>query len=370
VVAQDRPEELPSEAQFQPGDVEKLPAPLAAVPAMVEAAKALQKQDLPAASKAIDSAISLAMTPALAAGLGFLAIEAGDEIVARKAALRALQFSGVYPRARTLAARVALLGGRIDEAQKAIEELDPGSADVAVVRAVVAYESLETTDLKGALEALGNAAVGPAFSALEAAPGIITGSAFPAPAALEEMAAPDKPWGELIAIDAALETGNLALAEKLLAKRSVETLRPVHLRRLARLRRFQGKLDAALEASGAAAEGGVAMPLLLERIYQLLAKEDATNAKQLAAKYPTLLGPLSGWVGVLTDVASKQAASAAVRLTKLELPPDESPIAVKVLVARALVVGKDKRAKAYVTALSRKLPKNPDVLAAATAGGD
>ncbi|MES1186083.1 MAG: hypothetical protein ABUL60_19885 [Myxococcales bacterium] len=365
VVSPDRPDELPSEAQLQPGDAEQLPAPLAAVPAMVEAAKALNKQDLPAASKAIDSAITLAMTPALAAGLGFLAIEAGDEVVARKAALRALQFSGVYPRARTLAARVALLGGRIDEAQKAIEELDPSSADVAVVRAVVAYESLETADLKSALENLGNSAVGPAFSALDAAPGIITGTAFPTPDKLEAMAAPDKPWGELIAVDAALETGNLPLADKLLSKRSLETLRPVHLRRLARLRRLQGKLDESLRASAAAAEGGMALPLLLERVYELLAKEDVAGAKQLAAKYPALLGPLSGWVGVLTDVASKQAASATVRLTKLDLPPDESPILVRVLVARALMSGKDKRAKPYLTVLLKKLPKNPDVLAAA-----
>ncbi len=365
VVSHDRPDELPSEAQLQPADTEQLPAPLAAVPAMVEAAKALNKQDLPAASKAIDSAISLAMTPALAAGLGFLAIDAGDEVVARKAALRALQFSAVYPRARTLAARVALLGGRIDEAQKAIEELDPASADVAVVRAVVAYESLETQDLKGALEALGNSAVGPAFSALDAAPGVINGTAFPAPDQLTDMAAPDKPWGELVAVDAALETGNLVLAEKLLGKRSLETLRPVHLRRLARLRRLQGKLDDALRASAAAAEGGMALPLLLERVYELLAKDDVASAKQLAAKYPSLLGPLAGWVGVLTDVASKQAASATVRLSKLDLPPDESPIAVRVLVARALMTGKDKRSHAYVTALLKKLPKNPDVLAAA-----
>jgi predicted Zn-dependent protease len=365
VVQPDRPDELPSDAQLQASDIEKLPAPLAAVPAMVDAAKALNKQDLAGASKAIDSAIGLAMTPALAAGLGFLAIEAGDEVVARKAALRALQFSGVYPRARTLAARVALLGGRIDEAQKAIEELDPGSTEVAVVRAVVAYESLESADLKGALESLGNSAVGPAFAALDAAPGVINGTAFPKPEQLEELAAPDKPWGELVAIDAALETGNLALAEKLLGKRSLETLRPVHLRRLARLRRFQGKTDEALRASAAAAEAGMALPLLLERVYELLAKDDVAGAKQIAAKYPSLLGPLSGWVGVLTDVAGKQAASATVRLTKLDLPPDESPIAVRVLVARALMAGKDKRAKAYVTALARKLPRNPDVLAAA-----
>jgi hypothetical protein len=366
VVSHDRPDELPADAQLQPGDVEQLPAPLAAVPAMVEAAKALNKQDLAAASKAIDSAINLAMTPALASGLGFLAIEAGDEVVARKAALRALQFSGVYPRARTLAARVALLGGRIDEAQKAIEGLDPASSDVAIVRAVVAYESLEGADLKSALESLSNSAVGPAFSALDAAPGIINGSAFPAPAELEQMAAPDKPWGELVAVDAALETGNLALADKLLGKHSLETLRPVHLRRLARLRRLQGKLDESLRASAAAAEGGMALPLLLERIYELLAKEDVAGAKQLAAKYPSLLGPLSGWVGVLTDVASKQAASATIRLTKLDLPPDESPILVRILVARALMSGKDKRATPYLTALIKKLPKNPDVLAAAS----
>jgi hypothetical protein len=365
VVSHDRPDDVPSEAQLQPADIEQLPAPLAAVPAMVEAARALNKQDLPAASKAIDSAINLAMTPALAAGLGFLAIEAGDEVVARKAALRALQFSGVYPRARTLAARVALLGGRIDEAQKAIEELDPASADVAVVRAVVAYESLESADLKSALESLGNSAVGPAFSALDAAPGVINGSAFPPPDKLEAMAAPEKPWGELIAIDAAIETGNLALADKLLSKRSLDSLRPVHLRRLARLRRLQGKLDEALRASAAAAEGGMALPLLLERIYELLAKDDVAGAKQLAAKYPALLGPLSGWVGVLTDVANKQAASATVRLTKLDLPPDESSIAVRVLVARALMSGKDKRAKPYLGLLLKKMPKNPDVLAAA-----
>jgi hypothetical protein len=370
VVSSGRSDELPSEAQLQPGDAEKLPAPLAAVPAMVDSAKALSKGDLSGASKAIDSAINQAMTPALAAGLGFLAIEAGDEVVARKAALRALQFSAVYPRARTLAARVALLGGRIDEAQKAIEELDPASADVAVVRAVVAYESLESSDLKGALEALSNSAVGSAFSALEAAPGVINGTAFPPADQLEALAAPDKPWGELIAVDAAIETGNLPLADKILSKRSLETLRPVHLRRLARLRRLQGKLDEALQASTAASEGGMAMPLLLERVYELLAKDQVAPAKQLAAKFPTLLGPLAGWVGVLTDVASKQAAAATVRLTKLELPPDESPIAVRVLVARALTVAKDKRAKPYVTALMKKLPKNPDVLAAATATAD
>ncbi len=141
VVDSERPESLPDDAKLEPGDAEKLPAPLNGVPAMVEAVQAMRAGDLPKVSRAIDSAVTGAMTPSLATGLGFLAIEAGGEQLARKAALRALQFAAVY-RARTLAARVALLGGRLDEAQKAIEELDPAAPDVAVVRGVVAYEAM------------------------------------------------------------------------------------------------------------------------------------------------------------------------------------------------------------------------------------
>src|SRR6185503_6105946 len=134
------------------------------------------------------AAIAMSETPSLAVTPGFLAIDIGHEQLARKAALRALSFAALYPRARILAAGVALLGGRLDEAQKAVEELEPSSADVAVVRASVA--------------------------------------------------------------DAALETGNLPAAERILGARAVENLRPVHALRLARLRRYQGKSAEALAASG------------------------------------------------------------------------------------------------------------------------
>ena len=195
VVDSDRPDAPPDEAKLQPGDAEKLPAPLSGVPAMVEAVQAMRAGDLPKVSHAIDSAVASAMTPSLATGLGFLAIEAGDEQLARKAALRALQFAAVYPRARTLAARVALLGGRLEEAQKAIEGLDPGSPDVAVVRGVVAYESLEPGDLEGALRSLGELAqTRQAYAGLAAGPGLLTGRAYPSPEKLEAMASPATPW--------------------------------------------------------------------------------------------------------------------------------------------------------------------------------
>lgn len=366
VVDSERPEALPDDAKLQPGDAEKLPAPLAGVPAMVDAVQAMQADDLPKVSRSIESAVATAMTPSLATGLGFLAIEAGDEQLARKAALRALQFAAVYPRARTLAARVALLGGRLDEAQKAIEELDPATPDVAVVRGVVAYESLEPSDLEGALRSLGELAhTRQAYAALAAGPGILTGKAFPATEKIQAMDTPATLWGEIVAADAALDLGDLSLAAKILDRRQGDAIRPVHALRLARLARYQNKPDDAVKIAAAAREGAVTANVLIESLYALIKKDDAPGARNLVAKYPTLLGPLTGWLGVLVDVVNKQKAPAAARAAKLDLPPPETPLAFRILVARALAASSDKRARPYVLALAKQVPKHPDVLEAA-----
>jgi tetratricopeptide (TPR) repeat protein len=363
VVDSERADSLPDEAKLEPGDAEKLPAPLSGVPAMVEAVQAMRAGDLPKVSRAIDSAVASAMTPSLATGLGFLAIEAGDEQLARKAALRALQFAAVYPRARTLAARVALLGGRLDEAQKAIEELDPTASDVAVVRGVVAYEAMEPADLEGALRSLGEAAhTRQAYTALAAGPGVLMGSAYPSPEKLEAMATPATPWGELVAADAALDVGNLALAAKILGRRQGDSVRPVHHLRLARLYRYQKKTDEALKAAAAAREGTTTSSVLIESLYGFLKKDDTAGARHLVAKHPTVLGPLTAWLGVLVDVANKQKAQAAARTAKLDLPPAETPLTLRILVARALVAAEDKRARPYVLALSKQVPKHPDMI--------
>jgi tetratricopeptide (TPR) repeat protein len=368
VVDPERPEAVPNDARLEPGDAEKLPAPLSGVPAMVDAVQAMHAGDMAKASRAIDSAVASAMTPSLATGLGFLAIEAGDEQLARKAALRALQFAAVYPRARTLAARVALLGGRLDEAQKAIEELDPASPDVAVVRGVVAYESLEPGDLDAALRSLGDMAhTRQAYSALEAGPGILTGRAFPAPDKLEAMATPATPWGELVATDAALDTGNLSLAAKILGRRQGDSIRAVHFLRLARLYRYQNKPEEAVKAVLQAREGATTAAVLIESLYDLIKKDDGPAARDLLAKHPALLGPMTAWLGVLVDVANKQKAQAVARVAKLDLPPPETPLALRILVARALAAADDKRARPYVLALAKQVPKHPDVNEAALA---
>jgi tetratricopeptide (TPR) repeat protein len=364
-VDRDRPETVPPEAALQPSDIKELPAPLSAVPAMVDAVRAIQAGDVAKASVAIDSAIDRSDTPSLAVTLGFFAIEIGDERLARKAALRALAFSALYPRARILAARVALLGGRLEEAQKAVEELEPTSPDVAVVRAAVAYEALEPGDLDGALGALGAAADDPALTALRVAADIQRGTAYPKAEDLVGMAHPSVPWGELVATDAALDLGDLPSAERSLSLRPTGEQRAVHALRVARLRRLQGKLDQALEASAKALEGNVTPSLLLERSYELIAADRAADARAFVAKYPSVLGPLTSWLQAIIEVAAKQDAQAQARVAKLELPPEATPLALRVMVAKALVATADKRAKPYLDALAERSAKYPELAALA-----
>ncbi len=100
-------------------------------------------------------------------------------------------------------------------------------------------------------------------------------------------------------------------------------------------------------------------------MYDFFEKEDGPGARNVLAKHPTVLGPLTGYLGVLVDVANKQKAQAAARAAKLDLPPAETPLALRILVARALAAAGDKRAKPYVLALAKQVPKHPDVIEAA-----
>lgn len=366
VVDPERSTPPPENARLTEAEAKQLPAPLAAIPAMFEAVEAMLAGERQKVASALERAIALAQGPALPATLGFLAIDSGDAALARKAALRALSFAALYPRARTLAARVALLGGRIEEAQKAVEELDPKSADVAVVRAVVAYETADVPNLEEAIQALGPTDATPAFAALAAAPGVLTGSRLPAAKALAAFASPSVPWGRIVALDAALDTANLALAEELVTK-SPDGESPVELLRVARLRRYQKKTEDALAASERAFAGKPTTALVVERVYELIDANQIPAARDLVAKYPSVLGPVTAWLGVLLDVAVDQPQKAAVRLATLEPPPDEAPTFLRVLAARALAAAHDKRARAYVLRVARRLGKHPDVILAAEA---
>jgi len=139
----------------------------------------------------------------------------------------------------------------------------------------------------------------------------------------------------------------------------------VHLLRQARLLRYQGKAADAVSASTRALEGNVTAPLLIELVYDLVAANDLKAARTVLAKYPAVLGPLSGWLAAFVDAHSSEKseqAQAVARVAKLDLPPDASALAVRLLALRALVVTNDKRAKPYLAVLMRvATPKHPEV---------
>jgi tetratricopeptide (TPR) repeat protein len=360
--------DLPDSAKVPEADRGKLPMQLLAIPYVVEARVASRADKPTDALEALDKALRVTATPAMATGIGQLAIELGDEPLARQATLRALSYSALYPRARSLAARVALLGAHIDEAKHAIQELDAKSPEVAVVRAAAAYESLDLSELESAVTAMG--ASDGASRALAAGLGIALGRRYPDPKAIEAMAVPSVPWGELIAVDAALDTGRMDLAVKIASRWTSRASVPTYALRMARLLRYQGKNEDAVKASDdAMVAGGVTPRVLVERFDTLVANKDIQGARDLLAQYPIVLGPMTEFLKVSLDAADNKAARAKVAVARVEPPPEGSPVLFDLIAARAFVAAGDSRAKPLVMRLLREGPRNPDILEQARAVG-
>lgn len=181
----------PSRGEQPPPDVAEtiahasdMPLPLRVVPHALLAIAAIDKHTAADAKPEIEKGLTAADDPGMATWLGSLALETHDEALVRKAALLAVTFSAVYPPARVLAARIALLAGRLDEALKATEDLDPTSADVAIVRAAVAFERADADAMGRALEALSpETRKLPVFTGLNLAPDVLGGARKPGPSA-------------------------------------------------------------------------------------------------------------------------------------------------------------------------------------------
>jgi hypothetical protein len=100
---------------------------------------------------------------------------------------------------------------------------------------------------------------------------------------------------------------------------------------------------------------------LIEYVYASLDAEQPKAARDAVAKFPTLLGPMSVWLNVLIDMASGREADAQVKASKEELPPEQAPLSLRIMVGRALALAKDKRARGYLVSIFRRVPKHPDV---------
>ncbi len=341
----ERPKELPKTAMLSDEDKQSLVLPLLPVPAIVEAIQAIGGGLEKKATSSIDSAILLSDTPAMATQLGFLAIKAGDEKLARKAALRALQFSALYPQAR-----IWLPASRCSAAVST-KPRKPSRSSTRTRRKSSWFVEWSRTrrsmsgEMRSVNEALGEAAKTRISRGSWRPPNVVMGRDLPTPEKLEAMAQPYVPWGEIVWMDAALELGDLELAEKMVKGWGDGASRPVFALRVAQLRRYQDKADDAVKYSGGALEGTITARVVTERVFCLIAANDATRARDLIAKFPSMLGPMADWLRVYVDAKSNRGGDARSKLSQLEPPSEEAPLLLRLAAARALAATKDRKAK-------------------------
>jgi tetratricopeptide (TPR) repeat protein len=351
----------------------ELPSGLKFVPHAVAALRALDKRVASDVRTEVQSGLSLAESPGAAVWLGTIAITVGDEALARKAALLALQFSAAYEPARALAARVALLGGRIDEALKATEDLDPTSPDVIVVRAASAYERVDADGVVRSLEALQpDARKLPLFAALDLADGALSGKLRLDGAKLLVMATDGAPWSDLVAMDVSLNQGDLVSADKIANRWGKEAeSQPLRALRLGRLARYQGRLEAADALSQIALLHGTVTPRVLwERAYTLVAKGRGAEVGPLLGRYPLVLGPLATWLSAYAAASGGNTEAAKGKTASMDPPPQGAPLEARVVAAAAFGAMKDRRRGGeFVKDVLSSGRLHPDLVAAALSLG-
>jgi tetratricopeptide (TPR) repeat protein len=351
----------------------ELPLGLKFIPYATAALRAIDKHVAADARVAIESGLALTESPGAAVWLGTISLPLGDESLARKAALSALQLSAAYEPARALAARVALLGGRIDEALKATEDLDPTSPDVAVVRAASAYERVDADGVVRALEALSrDARKLPVVGPLDLADDALSGKLHLDATKLLTMADDDAPWGDVLAMDMALNQGDLASAGKIANRwgKDAES-QPLRALRLARLARYQGRLDVADTLSQVALIHATVTPRALwERAYLLVAKGRAADVGPLLSRYPLVLGPLATWLSAYAAASGNGGESAKGKTASIDPPPRGSPLEARVVAAVAFGAMRDKRrGSEYARDVLSRGALHPDLVAAALSLG-
>jgi hypothetical protein len=359
------PSSLPVEA------LRDLPAFLQTTASAVDAVRADREGRGDTALVHYQGALDPATAPAMAAWIGYQALDGGHLEVARAAALKAIQLSAQHKHAQGLAARIALADGRLSEAQEAMRGVDPSSRDAVVLEAVSAYENLQGQATARLLETLpGSPSNHESLQALRAGDSINRGRTRLEGDLLARLADDAQVWGGPIAVDLALDVGDIAFADALVRSRAWDGERPVHAARMLRLRRYQGQSGPALQLANVLLDAKQAtLRGLTEAMLSLVDAGRAEAAASALSSQATALGALAPWLGALVESARGRYPSASKSLAELDLPGKTEPVLLQVVALRALVASKERRAKAYFTQLAQRLPKHPDVAIAARALG-
>lgn len=344
------------------------------VPALVVADPAASAE---ARKKEAGRAFALAHEPGDLIRVGRLAVSAGDDQTAGKAALRALEVSPIFPPARALAARLALGLGRPDDAARALEGLvAEGDPEVAALRAWLAYERgdlaavaqvLEDPLVSGAVDRNDLASiVKPLRFAIEQgkkAPANLSNKVKTELESVQKMGE----LGPLVAFDVALDANDTEAAEAIGKGFGDVAQKPARAMRLAKLARIQGKAEEAERLSRIAIEQGtVTASALVERVLVLGSLGKGADALALLGRFPLLAADEQPWLRAWASAQAGKRAEAKKAVDTLKDPEKKAPFAVRRDALLAIsAAGDEKRAKPMAKDLLKERPGDRDVQAAA-----
>jgi tetratricopeptide (TPR) repeat protein len=332
----------------------------------VVAVRARREGRLDESTAAFERALGPSATPAMAAWIGYQALDAGDVEIARRAAVKAVQLSAQHKGSHALAARIALAEGRLDAAREAVRGVDPSSRDALLIEAVSAYENLQGPEAARLIAQLpADASSTAILEALAASDKAIAGTLRPKDGALRELANEQRLWGAIIAVDVALDAGQLDAAERIAQEHAFDAKVPAHATRLMRLRRYRGQGPAALELAPALLDARAATPRAVsELVLAFVAEARVAAATSALGEMKAAAAALGPWLEAIVEKARGREPNAAKLLTALEPPTKARPLVEQVVALRALASVKDKRAKPYYAQLERRFRAQPDVLMA------
>jgi hypothetical protein len=173
-------------------------------------------------------------------------------------------------------------------------------------------------------------------------------------------------------MDLALDSGDLGTCDKIATSWGKDAEQnPLRALRLARLARYEGRLDAADTLSQTALDHGTVTPRVLwERVFVLAAKNRASDVGPLLGRYPLVLGPLATWLSAYAAATNSNVEAAKGKTSSLDPLPASAPLGARVVVAATFGAMKDKhRGVDYVREVLATGSLHPDLVTAALALG-
>jgi hypothetical protein len=285
--------------------------------------------------------------------VGRMALASGESGAAMDALKRLRELAPNYPELGRFGMDVALSANDLEQARSIVR----GDATAtAIVEAVRAYEQLDLKALKAQL---------PFLKGKERAEAILLGfEVQTGEQLLREDLAPnfkDSVWGLAIQVDSALYRGELSRAEQLMRDWN-EPGSSAYLARKAQLTRYQGDAETALELArqGKPEQNPRAFR---EELLALVAAGRAKEALEIIKEKERsqVLGPLEGWMLSFIFGKARGRTAGLARIGQLPMPSDSTPIAVRVMAARAMNTSGDARGKSMVVLLEAVVPNHPEL---------